>query len=319
MGSSLKDKVAVVTGSGGGIGRGIARALAAEGASVVVNDLGGTADGKSSGHAMADQVSAEINDLGGDAVANYDTVATQAGARSIIKTAIDKFGRIDFLINNAAITRPNMLWEMTEDDWDSLIAVNLKGPFLTTQAAAEHMIPQRSGRVINICSSVAFVGCTGLANYAASKGGLWAFTLTMACELGHYGITANAIFPSASGRMAGIRAPWLQKYTLVAGPNAAPPPPGQSVGRGAGESDDVAPLVVWLCRDAAKNVNGRGFVSRTGTIGLYGLNRVEKQVFTDHRYSQEELDSIMPQSLAQGLRNPSPPTEENTWPGAVSY
>lgn len=316
---SLTGRVAVVTGSGGGIGRGIVMALAAEGASVVVNDLGGTADGKGQGHAMADKVAAEINDLGGDAVANSDTVATKSGARNIVKTAIDSFGRIDILVNNAAITHPNMLWEMTEDDWDSLIAVNLKGPFLTTQAAAEHMIPQRCGRIINICSSVAFVGCTGLANYAASKGGLWAFTLTMACELGHYGITANAIFPSASGRMAGVRAPWLQKYKLVASPNAAPLPPGQSVGRGSGESDDVAPLVVWLARDVAKDVNGRGFASRTGQIALYGLNPVQKQVFTDHRFSQEELDALMPQSLAQGLRNPSPPTEVNAWPGAVAY
>ncbi|MGH8009399.1 MAG: SDR family NAD(P)-dependent oxidoreductase, partial [Candidatus Binatia bacterium] len=199
----LTNKVAVVTGAGGGIGRGVALLLAKEGAQVVVNDIGGSAAGEGRDTVPADKVVAEITAAGGTAIGNYDSVASLAGGEKIIGTALEKFGRIDIVVNNAGILRDRMIFNMSEEEWDAVINVHLKGTFACTRAAAPHMRQQKSGRVINITSTSGLIGNYGQANYAAAKMGIVGLTKATALDLGRYGVTANCIAPFAWTRMIG--------------------------------------------------------------------------------------------------------------------
>ncbi len=198
----LEGKVVVVTGAGGGIGRAEALLLAEEGARVVVNDLGGARDGVGVGDAAANKVVAEIRAAGGEAIANFDTVATLEGAQRIIASAVEAFGRLDVLINNAGILRDKSLLKLTEELWDSVIAVHLKGTFLCTQAAAKQLIAQgEGGRIVNTTSVSGMLGNFGQANYAAAKAGVYGLTRTAAIELQKHRITVNALAPIAKTRM----------------------------------------------------------------------------------------------------------------------
>jgi NAD(P)-dependent dehydrogenase (short-subunit alcohol dehydrogenase family) len=198
----LEGKVAIITGAGGGIGRAEALLFAREGAKVVVNDLGGARDGTGSSDAMASQVVEEIRAAGGTAVANFDSVATPEGAASIVKTAVDAFGRVDVLVNNAGILRDKTMLKMDEAMWDVVIAVHLKGTFLCSQAAAKQMIGQGGGgRIINTTSVSGMMGNFGQANYAAAKAGIYGFTRTAAIELQKHRITVNAVAPIAKTRL----------------------------------------------------------------------------------------------------------------------
>jgi NAD(P)-dependent dehydrogenase (short-subunit alcohol dehydrogenase family) len=198
----LEGRVAIVTGSGGGIGRAEALLFAREGAKVVVNDVGGGRDGAGQSKNMADAVVAEIVAAGGTAVGNYDSVATLAGAERIVKTAVESFGRLDILVNNAGILRDKTLVKMDEAMWDSVISVHLRGTFLCTQAAAKQMIAQGGGgRIVNTTSLSGMLGNFGQANYSAAKGGIYGFTRTASIELLKHRITVNAIAPIAKTRM----------------------------------------------------------------------------------------------------------------------
>lgn len=198
----LDGKVAIITGAGGGIGRAEALLFAREGAKVVVNDLGGARDGTGSSDAMASKVAEEIRAAGGTAVPNFDSVATPEGAASIVKTALDAFGRVDVLVNNAGILRDKTLLKMDEAMWDIVIAVHLKGTFLCTQAAAKQMIAQGGGgRIINTTSVSGMMGNFGQANYSAAKAGIYGFTRTAAIELQKHRITVNAVAPIAKTRL----------------------------------------------------------------------------------------------------------------------
>jgi NAD(P)-dependent dehydrogenase (short-subunit alcohol dehydrogenase family) len=198
----LEGKVAVVTGSGGGIGRAEALLFAREGAKVVVNDVGGGRDGAGQSKNMADEVVAEIVAAGGAAVANYDPVGTLAAAEGIVKTAVESFGSLDILVNNAGILRDKTLLKMDEAMWDSVIAVHLRGTFLCVQAAAKQMIAQGGGgRIVNTTSLSGMLGNFGQANYSAAKAGIYGFTRTASIELQKHRITVNAIAPIAKTRM----------------------------------------------------------------------------------------------------------------------
>lgn len=198
----LDGKVAIITGAGGGIGRAEALLFAAEGAKIVVNDLGGARDGQGSGEALASKVVAEITEAGGQAIANFDSVADPAGAQRIIDIAVKHFGRLDILVNNAGILRDKTLLKMTEEMWDSVIAVHLKGTFLCTQAAAKQMIAQQEGgRIVNTTSVSGMRGNFGQTNYAAAKAGVYGVTRTTAIELQKHRIMVNAIAPIAKTRM----------------------------------------------------------------------------------------------------------------------
>jgi NAD(P)-dependent dehydrogenase (short-subunit alcohol dehydrogenase family) len=199
MGERLKGKVAVITGAGRGIGRGHALLFAAEGAKVVVNDLGGAADGSGASKGPADEVVDEIKKAGGEAVASYESVSTPEGGEKIIKAAIDNFGRLDIVVNNAGVLRDRMVFNMTEEEWDTVMKVHLYGTFNCSKPACVIFRQQRSGRIVNT-SSTSGLGNRGQANYAAAKEGITGFTRTLARDMGRYGVTCNAIRPAAATR-----------------------------------------------------------------------------------------------------------------------
>ncbi len=198
----LDGRVAIITGGGGGLGRAHALLLAKEGASVVVNDLGGDRSGSGKGRSMADQVVDEIKAAGGEAVASYDTVATVEGGRNICKTALDAFGKVDILINNAGILRDKSHAKMEQGEWDSVIAVHLKGTFCVTQPVFQHMRERGEGGVIvNTTSTSGLIGNFGQTNYGAAKAGIAGFTRCLALEGKKYGIRVWGLAPVAVTRM----------------------------------------------------------------------------------------------------------------------
>jgi NAD(P)-dependent dehydrogenase (short-subunit alcohol dehydrogenase family) len=198
----LDGKVAIVTGAGGGIGRAEALLLASEGAKIVVNDIGGARDGEGESQTPAQQVVGEIEQAGGAAVASYDSVATREGAEAIVQKALDSYGRLDVLVNNAGILRDKTLLKMTDPMWDAVIDVHLKGTFLCTQAAARHLVKQgEGGRIVNTTSVSGMMGNFGQTNYSAAKAGIYGLTRTTAIELQKHRITVNAIAPIAKTRM----------------------------------------------------------------------------------------------------------------------
>jgi NAD(P)-dependent dehydrogenase (short-subunit alcohol dehydrogenase family) len=203
MGNSLEGRVAIVTGSGRGIGASVAKMFASEGAAVVVNDLGASVDGEGHDDSPAAQVVNQIKAAGGQAVANGDSVSDYDAAENIIRTALNEFGRLDILVNVAGILRDRMVFNMTEAEWDAVIAVHLKGTFNTTKFASIYWRQAREGdyRLINFSSVSGIHGAPGQPNYAAAKMGIVGFTYSCANALGRYGVTSNAISPGAATRM----------------------------------------------------------------------------------------------------------------------
>jgi len=198
----LDGKVAIITGAGGGIGRSHALLFAREGAKIVVNDLGGPRDGTAADASAAEKVVAEIRGAGGQAQANHDNVATTEGAAGILKTAMDAFGRVDLLVNNAGILRDKTFLKMEESNFDAVIAVHLKGTFLVSQAVAKQLVAQGDGgRIVNTTSVSGMMGNFGQSNYAAAKAGIYGLTRTMSIELQKHRITVNALAPIAKTRM----------------------------------------------------------------------------------------------------------------------
>jgi NAD(P)-dependent dehydrogenase (short-subunit alcohol dehydrogenase family) len=198
----LEGKVAVVTGGGGGIGRAYCHLFAREGAKVVVNDVGSARDGSGADAKAADLVVDEVRAAGGEAAAHHESVATAAGAASLMRTAVDAFGRVDVLVNNAGILRDRTVLKMEEDAWDAVVAVHLRGTFLCAQAFARQVVAQGGGgRIVNTTSISGMIGNFGQANYAAAKAGVYGLTRTLSIELQRHSITVNAIAPLAKTRM----------------------------------------------------------------------------------------------------------------------
>jgi NAD(P)-dependent dehydrogenase (short-subunit alcohol dehydrogenase family) len=247
----LDGKIAIVTGAGRGIGREHALALAREGARVIVNDLGGSAAGEGSDQSPAQEVADEISSAGGEATANYDNVADFQGAENLIKQAVEDFGGLDILVNNAGILRDRMLVNLTEDEWDAVINVHLKGHFAPTRHAAAYWRARSkeghevAGRVINTASPSGLFGNLGQANYGAAKAGIAAFTMIAAQELSRYGVTVNCLAPNARTRMtsdifAGLPEPEEGGYDPLS-------------------PDNISPIVVALASDRAANITGQTF------------------------------------------------------------
>lgn len=264
----LKDKVAVVTGAGRNIGRAEAMLLAEQGAKVIVNDLGGGPYGNEPGDsALAESVAQEIRDAGGEAVAQFSSVATREGAEAAVGQAIDTYGRIDILINNAGIVRPSRIDQMSDEDWTLCMDVSLSASFHTCRAAAAHMIRQRSGVIVNTGSPSGF-GHWGMSNYSAAKEGLLGFTRSIARDLGEFGIRCNLIRPVS--HLTGTFTPEVQNTIdqsarlgiplLWNKPMAAP--------RMTALPEHVAALVVWLCTDGAAHVSGRDFYIQGDEVAL---------------------------------------------------
>jgi len=226
MGDRLKGKVAVITGGGRGIGRAEALLFAEEGARVVVNDLGSEPDGSGKSTSPADDVVKEIKDKGGEAVANYNDVSSTEGGENIIKTALDAFGRLDVLVNNAGLYRDRMIFKMSPEEWDIVLKVDLYGVYNCTRPACMIFREQRSGRIINT-SSEAGLGNMGQANYSAAKEGVIGFTRTVARDMGKYGVTCNAVRPRAATRITDL--PELRAAIDRAKAEGTAMPPGADV------------------------------------------------------------------------------------------
>ena len=253
-------RVVIVTGAGRGLGRAHALAYAAEGARVVVNDLGVGLDGTPGPGSPARQVVEEIRAAGGEAVAHGGDIATTEGAASLVRTALETYGRLDTLVNNAGFLRDRMLVNLDEDDWDAVMRVHLKGHFLPLRHAAAHWRAEaRAGRtprarVVNTSSGAGLLGSVGQGNYSAAKAGIIGLTLVAAAEMGRYGVQVNAIAPAARTRMT---------EDAFAGTMAAPDSPGVF---DAMAPENVSPLVVWLGSDACAGVTGRVFEAEGGRI-----------------------------------------------------
>jgi len=255
----LDGKVAIVTGAGGGIGREHALALAKHGAKVVVNDLGGTREGAGAGQAMADQVVKEIQQAGGQAAPSYDNVATVEGGLGILQAALDAFGQVDVLVNNAGILRDKTLSKMTEELWDSVIAVHLKGTFCVTQPVFNHMKERgQGGSIINTSSTSGLEGNFGQTNYGAAKAGIAGFTRCLALEGQRAGIRVNAIAPVALTRMTEDLA-MFQKDEMKQRMDPAL----------------VSPLIVYLASDLSKEITRRIFFVGGGTIAEMRMVRTQ--------------------------------------------
>jgi len=281
----LKDKVVVVTGAARGIGREIALLMARHGALVVVNDYGGSEGGQGSSVAPADEVVGEIKTAGGRAMANYDSVATMAGGQRIVKTAIDAFGRIDVVVNNAGILRDRMIFNMSEEEWDAVIDTHLKGTFAVTRAAAPYMKEQRWGRVINMTSTSGLVGNVGQANYAAAKLGIVGITKVTALDMARYNVTANCISPFAWTRMIGTipTETDAQKARVEKIKKLSPA--------------HIAPVAAFLASDAAKEITGQVFGVRGKEIMLFGHMRPIMRVHHAEGWTVERLAEMFPGTL----------------------
>ena len=311
MGARLKGRNAVVTGAGRGIGREIALALAAEGARVLVNDPGVSRDGSGRDVSPADEVVAEIKKGGGAAIANYESVTDFAAAERIIKSCIDNFSRIDIVVNPAGVLRDRMIFNMSEDEWDMVISVHLKGTFNMCRHACVPMRAQRYGRIINVAST-AWLGSTGQANYAAAKGGIVSFTRTLALDLGRYGITCNSICPTASTRMTmndEVKAGFKMKMETGAITKERYEELMDMPG-----PEFVPPAVVYLASDEAANINGQVIRATGGQVGIYSEPVMAKSIHKDYKklgpWTVDELIDIVPKTLLVGYVNPMPPAEK---------
>jgi NAD(P)-dependent dehydrogenase (short-subunit alcohol dehydrogenase family) len=255
----LEGKVAIVTGAGRGIGREHALALARAGAKVVVNDLGGSLSGDGSDPGPAQEVVEEIRALGGEAAANGENVADFAGAERLVRQAVEELGGLDILVNNAGILRDRMLVNMSEEEWDAVIAVHLKGHFAPTRHAAAYWreLAKAGGalhaRVINTSSPSGVFGNVGQVNYGAAKGGIASFTLIAAQELARYGVTVNCIAPSARTRMT------EETFGQLAVPEE---------GFDAFDPANISPVVVALCADEAQDITGQCFFVYGGSVNV---------------------------------------------------
>jgi len=304
MGQRLKGKVAIVTGSGRGIGRGMAMLMAAEGAAVVVNDLGGNVDGSGATSSAADEVVQEIRAAGGSAVANYDSVSDFETAGNIVRTAVKEFGRLDVLVNNAGILRDRMVFNLSEDDWDAVIAVHLTGTFNCTRHASALMREQHGGRIISMSSTSGLYGNSGQANYGAAKDGIAGFTRVVARDLGRYGVTANAIAPAAATRMTATVSDQTRQIRSERGTAL---PTGASLSIAKLDPDDVAPFAAYLASDAARDINGQTFLVMGGIVALLNQPAPARTITKIGRWTPEEIAALFPRTLGMDLVNPAPP------------
>ncbi len=304
MGEKLKGRVAIVTGGGGGIGRGVSKWLAREGASVVVNALGGALDGSGGSRGPADVVIAEVKTEGGNAIASYDTVATFQGAERIVQKAIDTYGRLDILCHAAGVLSDRMVFNMTEDEWDTVVQTHLYGAFNIVRHAVPHMVQQRYGRIL-LFSSVSALGNVGQANYSSAKAGQIGLANALARELAPHNITVNVVFPGGDTRMTQGLPETSQAYIAQWGaPSAGAEVPDLR------DPERNAPKVAYLCTEAAANITGRIF----GTFGLpmtlYSQRQAIKVLHKDAPWTLEELETLMPSSLTQGLVNTMVPDHQ---------
>jgi NAD(P)-dependent dehydrogenase (short-subunit alcohol dehydrogenase family) len=276
----LDGKVAVVTGAGSGIGRAVALGLAAAGASVVVNDYGVSVDGREPSSEPANAVVKEIEARGGRALANAQSIATMAGGRAAIEQALKSFGDLHILVCCAGILRERMIFNMSEEEWDAVIAVHLKGHFTVMQPATRHMREKRAGRIITFTSTAGLEGSPGQPNYSAAKEGIVGLTRSTALAMAKYGVTVNCISPTADTRMT-QRLPDERRGQAMAPPEA------------------IAPVVAFLASDRASHVTGQVIGVRGNQVTLYSHPAPLRQITSREPWTPEALAEIYDQALGQ--------------------
>ena len=274
---TMEGKVAVVTGAGRGIGRAIAMLMAQHGAAVVVNDIGAALDGSPTNEKPADEVAGEIRKAGGQAVANFDSVAEFKSAKRIIEQAVDTFGRIDCVVNNAGILRDVIFHKMTEDDWDAVVGVMLKGAFNMCRNAAEHFREQQGGSFVHMTSTSGLIGAMGQANYSSAKLGMVALSKSIAVDMQKFNVRSNCIAPVA----------WTRMTQSV-------PPKDEATRRRIQQrmqvtSEHNAPLAVYLASDLAAGVNGQVFCVRKNEIFLMSQSRPLRGVHDSEGWTPQKL------------------------------
>lgn len=277
-GHMLDEKVIVITGAGGGIGRELALAAAAQGARVVVNDIGTSVHGEGADSGPAQKVVDEITAAGGQAVASTDSVSEWNAAQRIITTALDHFGRIDAVVNNAGILRDRMFHKMSPDEWDSVIRVHLSGSFYVARAAAPHFREQNGGAYVHMTSNSGLIGNIGQANYSAAKLGLVALSKSIALDMARYGVRSNCVAPAAWSRMIGaipVDSPEQAARSEMMRTRLAP--------------SKIAPLVAYLCSDRAAEVNGQVFYVRGNEIFLYHQMGASRSVHRSEGWTPQAI------------------------------
>jgi NAD(P)-dependent dehydrogenase (short-subunit alcohol dehydrogenase family) len=297
-GRLCEGRVAVVTGAGRGLGRAHAVELGRHGARVVVNDLGVSADGRGKTEGPAHEVASLVRAAGGEAIVSFEDVADWDGAKRIIDAALTEWGRLDVIVNNAGFVRDRMLVSTSEEEWDAVIRVHMKGHFAPTRHAIAHFRERAKageavhGRIINTTSGAGLLGSVGQAAYSAAKGGIAALTLVQAAELARYGVTANAIAPAARTRMTEETFADMMRKPESGFDAMAP--------------ENVAPLVAWLASIESSGVTGRVFEVSGGTIGLAEGWRVGPTAKKNARWEASELGDIVGSLAARGLAPQKP-------------
>jgi NAD(P)-dependent dehydrogenase (short-subunit alcohol dehydrogenase family) len=283
MSKLLEGKVALVTGGGRGIGRGLALAFAEAGAKVVVNDLGASLDGQSGGEQPAQEVVAQIKAMGGQAIVDGGSVADWNAANRMVEAAVNAFGRIDIVVNNAGILRDVMFHRMNETEFDEVIAVHLKGSFNVSRAAAPHFKAQGSGCYVHMTSTSGLIGNLGQANYSAAKLGLVGLSKSIALDMQKFGVRSNAVAPFA----------WTRMIDSI--PNETPEQKKRVDGLKKLVPERVAPFVVGLCADAASDVSGQVFGVRNNEIFLFSQPRPIRSAHRGEGWTPESvLDTALP-------------------------
>lgn len=280
MNGIVSGKVVIVTGAGGGIGRGIALAMAASGAKVVVNDIGVSLNGEGGGAGPAQSVAEEIRKAGGEAVANTDSVASYEGAAQIVKSAVDAFGRIDAVVNNAGNLRDRMFHKMSEEEWTQVLSVHLNGTFFCTRAAAPYFKEQESGSFINMTSTSGLIGNNGQANYSAAKLGIVGLSKSIALDMQRYNVRSNCIAPFA----------WSRMTSSIPAETDAEKARVEKLKKM--EAGKIAPLAVYLASDAAQAVNGQIFAVRANEIMLFSQPRPIRTVHMSEGWTPESIGEI---------------------------
>ena len=283
--SSLKDKVAIITGAGRGIGKESALFLAKEGAKVLVNDLGANPDG-SGEDKIADEVVEEITSIGGEALANYESVDSYEGGKNIFESALNEFGAVDILVNNAGILRDKTLFNMDESDWDAIMAVHLKGHFNCTQPFVRYIreTNRLNCKIINMSSVSGLIGNFGQTNYGAAKAGIAGFSRSLSMEMAKYKCSVNTISPGAATRLT---------IDLM-----------KAAGREVDENDwkqgpqQIAPVIAWLSSEEANEITNQIFHISQGNVGIMQQPAVIKSIKSDDIWDLDKLNMVMPDLVA---------------------
>jgi NAD(P)-dependent dehydrogenase (short-subunit alcohol dehydrogenase family) len=295
MAGHLEGKVAAVTGGGRGIGREVSRALARQGAAVVVNDLGVSVAGQQETVSPADDVAKEIKAAGGTASSNHLDISTPEGGEGLVNQAIKEYGKLDILVNVAGILRDRMIFNMTIEEWDAVVKVHLRGHFCTMRPATAHMREHKFGRIINFSSNAA-QGSPGQPNYAAAKAGILGLTYSTANAMQKYGVTCNAIWPGAATRMTdSIPAGRMPGAGLITSANAA----GTTM-----DPANVPPIIIYLCSDEAGEVTGQCFGASGYRITRYTHMRPERVLINNGPWDVEDVFKSFKQTLGVGLEPP---------------